>query len=399
MTSSAGSRNLLLSEIFPPAVGGSGRWFHEIYLRLPSEQTVVFTEVREGSAEVDATSGLTTIREPFALRDTGSFSLKGVPDYASLAGRVAKVCRAYDVGTIHCGRCVPEGWVAWLLKLTTGRPYVCFAHGEEVNLPKSPDESGVMSSRQHRIMGARALHGAALVIANSENTARILKEDWRVAENRVVVLHPGCDMDRFRPAPPDAARREAWGWTDRTVILTVGRLQTRKGHDTLIAAMPAIRQAIPNVLYAIVGRGEERERLHALVEQHGVADCVRFYENMNDDDLVASYQQCDLFVLPNRQVGSDIEGFGMVLVEAQACGKPVVAGNSGGTAETMAIGETGLIVDATQPGTLATSLIALLCDSDRMQRFAAAARPYVETRFGWESLSKEAARLFASVKR
>jgi glycosyltransferase involved in cell wall biosynthesis len=154
--------------------------------------------------------------------------------------------------------------------------------------------------------------------------------------------------------------RDGLGWGDRPVILTVGRLQKRKGHDQLILALPKIRQAIPDVLYSIVGEGEERSSLESLVAREGLGDHVQFVGHPNDEELVRCYQQCDLFVLPNRQVAKDIEGFGMVLLEAQACGKPVVAGASGGTAETMRIPETGHVVPCDTPEHLADLVVKLL---------------------------------------
>ena len=118
-------------------------------------------------------------------------------------------------------------------------------------------------------------------------------------------------------------------WTGRRVVLTVGALQKRKGQDMMIRALPAIRQRCPDVLYAIVGEGWERPYLESLVAELSVADLVQFRATPADDELIECYQQCDLFALPNRQVGWDFEGFGIVLLEAQACGKPVVTGQSG----------------------------------------------------------------------
>ena len=147
--------------------------------------------------------------------------------------------------------------------------------------------------------------------------------------------------------------RARLGWGERRVVLTVGRLQKRKGHDMMIRALPAIRRAVPDVLYAIVGDGEERAALEQLAEQEGVRQSVQFLGEVDDETLVRCYQQCDLFALPNRQVGGDIEGFGMVLLEAQACGRPVLAGASGGTAETMRVPETGRVVPCDRPQELA----------------------------------------------
>jgi phosphatidylinositol alpha-1,6-mannosyltransferase len=272
------------------------------------------------------------------------------------------------------------------LRLWTGVPYACYVHGEDVGTAHY--------SREHRWLADRVLRGATFLIANSRNTERILTEDWGVPRDRIRLLHPGVDTGRFVPAAPDQQSRAALGWGERPVVLTVGRLQLRKGHDQMIRALPAIREAVPEVLYAITGDGEERPRLEDLVARQGLDDHVRFLGEIDDDRLVECYQQCDLFVLPNRQVGRDIEGFGMVLLEAQACGNPVIAGASGGTAETMRIAETGLVVRCDGPEELATVVVELLADPDRRARMGAAARAWVVERFDWESLSRQAEVLF-----
>src|SRR5262249_56405909 len=137
----------------------------------------------------------------------------------------------------------------------------------------------------------------------------------------VTVRHPGVDTGGFVPAPPDPAARARLGWHGRRVILTVGALQKRKGQDMLIRALPAIRARCPEVLYAVAGEGWERPYLEALVDELGVRGAVQFRGIPEDDDLIRCYQQCDLFALPNRRIGWDFEGFGIVLLEAQACGK------------------------------------------------------------------------------
>jgi phosphatidylinositol alpha-1,6-mannosyltransferase len=188
--------------------------------------------------------------------------------------------------------------------------------------------------------------------------------------------------------------RRRLGWHDRPVILTVGRLQKRKGHDHLILALRSIRRAVPDVLYAIVGDGEELDHLRSLTDREGLTGHVQFLGEVGDDELILCYQQCDLFVLPNRQVGLDIEGFGMVLVEAQACGKPVIAGASGGTAETMDVPKTGFIVNCDTPDDLAAAVVELLSDDDRRRAMCEAARLWVCDRFDWTALGREAARIF-----
>jgi phosphatidylinositol alpha-1,6-mannosyltransferase len=287
---------------------------------------------------------------------------------------------------VHSGRCLPEGLMALALRMWAGVPYACYVHGEDVTM--------ATTSRELRWLVRRVLHGAAFLIANSRNTEDLLREEWQVPADRVRMLHPGVDTARFVPARRDPEVRARLGWRDRPVVLTVGRLQRRKGHDRMIAALGSIRRSIPDVLYAIAGDGEERADLEEQVRFEGQSDHVQFLGEVGDEDLIHCYQQCDLFALPNRRVGVDIEGFGMVLVEAQACGKMVVAGTSGGTAETMRIPETGRVVDCERPEPLADLVAGLLADPGLLAASGAAARRWVVKNFDWDTLSRRAEHVF-----
>ncbi|MCH8923659.1 MAG: glycosyltransferase family 4 protein [Planctomycetes bacterium] len=379
-------KTLLLSEIFPPKTGGSGRWFWEIYSRLPGDGVTVAAG-RDSRAEAfDRGHDLRVVRVPLSMRRWGLRSVAGLRGYAAAYRAVRRVVRQNRIEQVHCGRLLPEGWIAWMLKKSCGLPYICYVHGEETNY-------GV-ASRELAWMMRRVIRGADYLIANSRNTARVLGDGWDVPDGKIKILHPGVDVQRFVPAARDEAVRAELGWDARPVVLTVGRLQRRKGQDQMIRAWGRIRQAVPDVLYAIVGDGDDREHLRRLIDEHDVADHVQMLGEIDDERMIQCLQQCDLFALPNRDVDGDFEGFGMVLLEAQACGRPVLAGDSGGTSETMRVGETGRIVPCDHPDPLADAVIELLGDEDIRQQMGQAARDWVTERFGWESLSRQAAALF-----
>jgi len=390
------ARMALLSEIFPPKFGGSGRWFWEAYRRFPAGEVVALVGKTPGDQEFDAQATLPIIRGDLALRDSGTLTPTGLKGYLRNARWVLNIRRQQPFSMLHCGRCITEGWVGWLLWKWAKIPYLVYVHGEDMNLDGAQSGDGVMSSRQHRWMAKHILRRAQRVVANSENSARLLRDQWFLPAEKVTVVHPGFDASRFQTSVPCPETRVKLGWQDRLVILTVGRLQKRKGHDHLIAALPGLVNRFPNLLYAIVGSGEELTHLQNLVQQHGLQHHVQFKTNSSDEELIRCYQQCDLFVLPNRQIGSDIEGFGMVLVEAQACGKPVIAGDSGGTRETMSVPETGLIVDCNGGPELANALAELLADPARRHRMGQAGSQFVRERFAWETVVKKMQTLFAS---
>lgn len=375
---------LLISEIFPPKTGGSGRWFWELYRRLPRDGYVIAAGEDHRQDAFDETHDLRVARLPLTLRAWGLRSLTGLRGYLRAVRHLHRLARRENVKEVYCGRCVPEGVMALALKLCTGLPYACYVHGEE----------GAPTGREYNWLVRRVFRNADFLIANTHNTMLVMQEDWGVPANRLRLLHPGVDTRRFTPVERDPAVRDSLGWGDRPVVLTVSRLQLRKGHDQMIRALPMIRQAIPDVLYAIAGEGEERPRLQALVERENLNDHVQFLGEVDEDRLVECYQQCDLFVLPNRQIGKDIEGFGLVLLEAQACGKPVIAGASGGTAETMQVPQSGLVVPCETPDGLARTVSELLSDPQRMARMGWEARDWVVANFDWETLARQAESIF-----
>ncbi len=376
---------LLLSQVFPPQTGGSGRWFWEIYRRLPREMVRVVAGDYAGAAEFDATHDLDVERLRLNFPSLGIASFAGLRRYLGLARRLRRRVRAEQIGAIHCGCTWPEGVAAWLVKQTTGTPFLVYVHGEELSY----------RGRELAWLRLRVFGGAAMVVANSRNTLRLLRDEWHVSETKLRLLYPGVDIERFTPAETCAATRDRLGWTGRTVVLTAGRLQKRKGHDMMIRALPQIRHNVPDVLYSIVGEGEERTALERLVAELGMGEHVQFRGETADDELIECYQQCDLFALPNRTVRGDFEGFGMVLLEAQACGKAVLAGDSGGTSETMSLGDgefpqTGTIVSCVEPGPLAQRVVRLLSDDELRTNMGKAGREWAATRFGWDVLSRQA---------
>jgi phosphatidylinositol alpha-1,6-mannosyltransferase len=340
---------LLLTENFPPIEGGSGRWFWELYTRLPAENIIVCTHDVEHSMSVDTSTDLKIIRMPLKCSEWGVKSLQGLKFYWSCFRKIRKIVIEDNIDEIHCGRVIHEGVTAWLLKLLTGIPYRCFVHGEDIET--------VATSREQSLLVKLVCKRASSLVCNSYNSKNLVEKFGFTNSEKCDVLHPGVDTTKFLKAPSNEAVRQRFGWgKGKLVLLTVGRLQQRKGQDFLVKAMPALLQIFPNLHYAIVGRGEEKEHLISLIDDLELNDSVTLHTDMDDEDLVNAYQQCDIFILPNRTINNDIEGFGMVLVEAQACGKPVIAGNSGGTSETMLERETGVIIDCSSKETILREL-------------------------------------------
>ena len=377
---------LLLTENFPPIEGGSGRWFWELYSRLSKDNVLIMAHNVKGSAEFDSTHNLQILRVPMNSSEWGLKSVTGLKFYWRMVKQVRLIVKEYGIDEIHCGRVIHEGVIAWLVKKLTGTPFLCYVHGEDVET--------AATSREQALLVKRVCASSKMLICNSKNSEKLVVSLGFSNSIKCVVLHPGVDTTRFVPAPVNNDFRQHMGWSGKRVLLTVGRLQRRKGQDFLIKAMPELIAQFPDLYYAVVGRGECEQELKQSVIDNKLEAHVGIYTDLDDEALIQCYQQCDVFILPNRTIGNDIEGFGMVLVEAQACAKPVIAGDSGGTAETMIIGKTGEIIDCSSPQKLASELSKVLINPD-FESYGDSGLSHVQQKLDWQAHVDKARELFA----
>jgi phosphatidylinositol alpha-1,6-mannosyltransferase len=379
-------KTLVLTQNFPPASGGSGRWFWELYSRLGRDYIVVADNQADTSA-FDQQSVLEIHRIPLYSPQWGVASLAGLKYYWQCFKYLKKLAKQQNIDIIHCGRVLPEGLMAFMLNKVIGIPYCCYVHGEDL---EASAQSRELNALTKLVMGS-----ARKIICNSQNSANIVKRvDSRVID-KVIVMHPGADTNTFVPVTePDKSFIESMGWQDKKIILTVGRLQVRKGQDKMIEAMPQILQRCPSAHYVIIGHGECKERLETLISSLNLQKQVSLMTDCDDATMIKCYQHCDVFILPNRTEGQDIEGFGMVLVEAQACAKPVIAGDSGGTKETLIPGETGEIVDATSTTALCDVIDKFLSHPALCAQYGAKGRAHAVSQFDWDNSAKRAVALF-----
>jgi phosphatidylinositol alpha-1,6-mannosyltransferase len=245
-----------------------------------------------------------------------------------------------------------------------------------------------------------ALQQADRVFANSRFTSDLVQRVG-VDPKKIDIVHPGCDIDRFRPNEPRVdLRRKLLGprYLDQ-IIITVGALVPRKGHDMVIRALRRLRQTIPNVTYVIVGDGPRRTQLEQLAEVVGVADRVVFTGKISDKDLLDTYALSDVFVMPSREEleKCDVEGFGLVFLEANACGKPVIGGRSGGSADAIIDGVTGLLVDPHDPEDIANAMQRVLSDRNLAIRLGRQGQLRVTSDFSWQQIASRVQQILDSI--
>lgn len=371
-------KHLLVTNDFPPKIGGIQSLLWEWWRRLPPEQFAVLTSPYDGAAEFDAEQAFRVDRVPEPV----------LLPHPIMTRRVNDMAKEFGAELVVLDPAVPLGLIGPTLDL----PYDVVLHGAEVTVP------GRLPGSKQAL--AWVLRNARHVIAAGEYSSA---EADRAAGRALptTVVPPGVDTERFRPLTDDeraAARADFDLPVDGQVIVGVSRLVPRKGFDTAIRAVARMRESHPDLVLAIAGKGRDDDRLRKLA---GELDApVRFLGRVANDDLPRIYGCADVFTMlcRNRWGGLEQEGFGIVFVEAAACGVPQVAGQSGGAAEAVADGETGLVLD--EPGAddaapRAAEAFATLLDDDALRsRMGAAARRRALADFSYDVL---AARLGAAL--
>ena len=335
---------LLLAQDFPPMSGGIARLHGELAKRFPRGDLVVSTPADPDASEVDAGFPATIDRLPIGVRRT-----KTLPAVLFWSRRAASLARQHRVRFVHCGNVKPAGYPARWVHERLHIPYGIFFHGADL----LSEQHKIRHSRLKRRMARVLFGGAAVLMTNSAWTrdlALSLLGDLGLDGHgrRLRVVHLGTDPTYFRPGVDAGALRERFDLPDNGTrwLVTVARLQQHKGMDTVIEALPAILEHAPDVRYAVAGTGPDRERLEKRAQQLRLGDRVRFLGGIGDQDLPAFYNLASLYVGASRRAERlGVEGFGISLVEASACGLPVIGSRSGGIPEAIREGETGLLVE------------------------------------------------------
>ncbi len=351
---------LLLTWDYPPARGGIQTWMCELARGLPDADVTVLAPAMLGDRAFDVESGCRAQRIGGAR--TGLWTWQSRLGMAVLRRSVT-----WRPDLIVCGHLITAPaalLVHWLLRV----PYVVFAYGYEIR------------RRRRRRLAGTLLRRAAMVVACSAFT-----------ESAVLALDP----QRFAPTPDGNGHG-----TDLAAgtILSVSRLnELYKGHDTVIRALPLVRAKCPNARFLIAGDGPLRDYLARIAQSVGMGEHVEFLGDVSDDALPDLYRSADVLVQLSRESSSEggAEGFGIVCLEAAACGKAVVAGRSGGLVEAVSHGLTGILVDPVDLGAVAEAILSVLEDPALARRLGRAGRERVLARFTWRHMALQARRIFA----
>jgi len=370
-------KTLFIATWFMPDTGGSITIYNNVYSRYPSKEIVVLTKTTCGWREFDRKFKIPVYRLPakryIFLRPESLLIYAGFLVYSLFLVLLKRV------KLVHCDQVLWAGLIGYLLKIILKTPYVVYAHGEEIT----------MQLREKEKVMRKIYNSADFIIANSSYTESLLLK-LGVCKDKIKIVHPGIDAIRFNPSLDPAPVIMRHGLQNKTVLLTVSRLEERKGHDMVIRALPGVLAQFPDLMYLIVGAGEEDGRLKSLVEKLNLKGSVIFAGKVDEKDLPLYYCCCDIFIMANREVkGGSIEGFGEVFIEAAACGKPAIGGDSGGVRDAILNDETGFLVNPNDIGEISQKIISLLRDKELSRKLGMQARQRAEIEFNWDLYYKK----------
>ena len=373
------SKVLIVTNDFPPRRGGIQSFVHALALRLPADGVVVYAPAWAGAPEFDARQPFPVIRHPRSL-------MLPLP---SVGARACALLAEHGCDSVLFGAAAPLGLLAPRLRRAGAERIIGLTHGHEAGWAALP--------------GARSLLRR---IGDEVDVLTYLAEYFRIrlaraltpeAAGRMVRLAPGVDPACFSPGSGGARiRRQLRIAADRPVVVCVSRMVPRKGQDTLIRAWPAVRAAAAgDPVLLLVGAGPHRPRLDRLVRQAGVAGSVVFTGPVSRDDLPAYYDAGNIFAMPcrTRRAGLDVEGLGIVYLEASATGLPVIGGDSGGAPDAILDGETGYVVPGRSEAALAERLIELLADPAGAAAMGEKGQAWIEREWTWDLVAARLQRI------
>jgi phosphatidylinositol alpha-1,6-mannosyltransferase len=372
---------LVVTNDFPPRSGGIQSFVHALAARLPADGVVVYAPAWQGADEFDARQQFPVIRHP------GSLMLP-VPQVRS---RACALLAEYGCDTVLFGAAAPLGLLAPQLRKAGADRIVGLTHGHEAGWAALPGARSLL-----RRIGDEVDVLTYLADYFRVRMARALSAD---AASRMVKLTPGVDPAQFRPgAGGMRIRRELGVAADRPVVVCVSRMVPRKGQDLLIKAWPAVRSRSGcDPLLMLVGDGPYRSRLDRQAKQAGVADSVLFTGPVSWDDLPAYYDAGNIFAMPcrTRRAGLDVEGLGIVYLEASATGLPVIGGNSGGAPDAILDGETGYVIPGNDITALADKLVQLLADPVGAAAMGDKGQAWIDREWTWDLVAERLEHILA----
>lgn len=368
---------LLVTNDFGPRTGGIETFLIGLLERIIGHEVTVFTSQQGDTSAYDQ-----QWFDKFGVRVTRDQSKILLPSWR--ISRVAReIVKSNNIDIVIFGAAAPLALMSPALRKLGVKKVIALTHGHEVWWAKIFPFNLALK----RI--ARSVDHLTYLGEFTRKAISTTLADESVTE--MVRIAPGIDTAHFMPQPDAIQKREELGMQDKKVIICVGRLVHRKGQDKLIEAMPEILRKIPNAHLLIVGQGPYKNHLEKLVNKLSLKENVTFAGKIMYDKLPSYLSAADLFAMPSRSrfFGLEVEGLGIVYLEASACGIPVIAGSSGGAPDAILEGVTGLCVDGTNVAEIAAAVIEICSDADRASHMGVAGRNWIVEQWRWDIWSRE----------
>lgn len=368
-------KSLLITLEFPPQIGGVGNYLFNIVNYFPTQDIVVL-------AEKTPTLPPFTNYKVYQKKLLTTFKFIW-PKWIFLFFLAKKIIKKESIKYIQVSHALPVGTVALMIKKYLGLPYLVYTHGMDILLPQS-------SKRKTRLIKS-IFNNADRVIANSRFTKDELLK-LGVDDEKITIVHPCANSV---PKKIDLKKQEEivnkYHLKDKKILFTVGRLVTRKGHDLVIKSLRKVIERFPNVVYLVSGDGPNKQNLINLTDAMNLSDKVIFLGEISDDDLQIFYRLCNIFIMPAREIKEkgDVEGFGLVFLEASLFAKPVIGGKSGGQPDAIEDGYSGLLVNPNDEYEIANTIIKLLESPELAEKLGQQGRQRVLEKFRWDEEAKK----------
>ena len=373
----------MISSDFPPIPGGQSKFLFNLWSNLPSGEIIVLAPKIKNWKLTDSTLPFKVIRLNLPLQK-GLF-IKSIKTLLLLLYTI-KLILFRKVDRIHCGQVLSAGFVGYICHFIFKTPYFPYVHGADFLEFTTP----FPSFKRRGLRGGKKilnliLKNASLIIANSNYTKNALI-GFGISERKIIVVNPPVEYKKFAKIGNAEELKENYGLKGKKVLLTVGRLVERKGHDYVIKALPDIIKEIPEIHYLIVGDGVYRSELERLSVKLNIRDFITFAGFIPDEELPEYYAMCDVFIMASREIKEkgDVEGFGIVYLEANAMKKPVIAGRSGGISDAVEDGVNGILVNPTDEKDIARAIIKLMKDDEMRIKLGKAGYKRVVEKFSPE---------------
>ena len=365
-----------MTEFFSPTIGGSISVYENIYRQYPPNSISVLTQKLKGVPSCENLNGIEVLRIAFPLYFYSKLQM--LLRYLWGMWHAFRLIRKYKLEEIHCDQVLPAGMMAWLFTRIFKIPYFVYAHGEEIAI-------GSRFPFRRRFM-RRIFSDATGVFANSQFTGNLVAQ-LGVAAQKIQVIYWGVDRATLTYRNDLARLKKKYGVSDKKVLLTVSRLIRRKGHYFALKALRELIKEDPNLHYLIVGGGEEEIYLKQLVKDFYLEKQVTFLGMVSEAALHEIYFLSDLFLMPNIQLeNGEVEGFGLVFLEAGAMKKPAIGGESGGTSDAICHEKTGFIVNPYDWHQMKNKIAILLQDPKLSQKMGEQALIRIRDFFVWDKV-------------